>query len=202
MKKLLYLVASDVFSFEKTFPVLTKGIPQKRLKDFVMVISGSDREFETELEGMRVRYVRDSSSDYSPLIDLIKHPYSYDCDFVFLMNDEVQLGKSFFKKVEKFDPSFDSIAVNTLMTNFGWLKKDFLLKKADVIRGMENAPPSLQLKNKAKLFKLSNRKTTFVTKYQIKGKRDIYNDDIERLVEYFDGVDLYRFEELLKRKED
>lgn len=191
--KVLYLVSSNKEYFGKTFPVFMGSIPKVKREKFVFIVNGSDKVYQEEVEGAKVKYVMDNSFEYSPLIDLVNHPQDYDCDFVFLLYDTCSLGKSFFKKVEKFNPSFETIAVSSLENNFGLLKKGFLLSKKNFILSMKNCSKEKQLLNKGKLFRIAHTKTTFQTTRKILTKKDVYSDNINRVTEYYEGIDLYKY---------
>lgn len=191
--KVLYLVSSNKDYFEKTFEPFIQSISKVNREKFVFIVNGSDKVYQEEVEGVKVKYVMDNSFEYSPLIDLVNHPQEYDCDFVFLLQDTCSLGKNFFRKVENFNPSFETIAVSSLENNFGWLKKDFLLSKKSFILSMKNCSKEKQLVNKGKLFKIAHAKTTFQTNHKVLSKKDVYNDKIFRITEYYDGVDLYKY---------
>jgi len=199
--KVLYLVSSNKDYFEKTFPVFLQSLPKVKREKFVFIVNGSDKVYEEKVEGVKVKYVMDNSFEYSPLIDLVNHPQEYDCDFVFLLYDTCSLGKNFFKKVEKFNPSFETIAVSSLENNFGWLKKDFLLSKKSFILSMKNCSTEKQELNKGKLFRIAQAKTTFQTNYKILSKKNIYGSKVSRITEYYDGIDLYKYKSNVKRSD-
>jgi len=188
----LYVVSSNINYFEKTFPIFIEGVPKNKREKFVFVVNGSEKEFVEEKEGVKIKYVTDNSFEYSPLIDLVKHPNYYNCDFIFLLHDTCTLGRNFFKKVEKFNPSFDTIAVSSLETSFGWLKKSFILSKSKFILSMKNCSKEKQVENRGKLFRIAQTKTTFQTNYRVLSKKKIYGGKVGRVVEYYDGVDLYK----------
>lgn len=196
----LYVVASNVNYFEKTFPVFIAGIPKNRRDKFVFVVNGDTKEFEEEKEGIKIRHVTDNSFEYSPLIDLIRNPNAYKADFIFLLEDTCSLGRNFFKKVEYPNPTLDSIAVNSLEQDLGWLKKNFILSKKSFILSMRNCSKEKQLKNRGKIFRIALNKSSFQSNKKILPKKAIYGGR-PRIVEYYEGVDIYKYRANIKESD-
>lgn len=188
----LYVVSSNIDYFEKTFPVFTAGIPKGKRDSFVFVVNGSDKESSDLIEGVRVRFVTDNSFSYSPLIDIVRNPSLYDGDFIFLLEDTCYLGKNFFKKVEFPNPLLDSIAVDSLDSDLGWLRKDFILSKKSFIMSMKNCSKEKLIQNRGKLFKIGLYKSAFSTNKKYLPKKNLYGGKA-RIPVLYDGVDLTKY---------
>lgn len=190
--KVLYLVASNINYFDKTFPFMLQSIPKNKRDKFVIVVNGNDKRYIEYKDGIKIVYVTDNSFEYSPLIDLIMYPNEYETEFIFLITDTCSFGKEFFNRVENPNSLFETIAVDSLNNNIGWLRKDFLLSKRDFIFSMKNCTREKRDLNRGKLFKIALSKTTIQTGKKIYARKKIYGD-IYRITEWYDGIDLYKY---------
>ena len=198
--KEMFVVASNMSSFDKRFPVFLKGIPDNKKSKFLFVVGGSDVESQTEEKGITIRYVEDSSFEYTPLIDLIKHPSIY-ADKIFLLYDTCGLGESFFKKVDVEMGNLQSIAVDSDSESLGWLSKDFILSKKNFILSMENCTKGECKANRGKLFKIAGRKSSFALDKKVFPKKEIYKEELSTVVLY-NSLDLFRYKNTTKITDD
>ena len=202
--KVNYLVATNHNYVENTVPHM--NIPETKDYKFDYVVN----DFGVEICFLKliptndsIHYVIDNSFEYSALIHFVNNPEEFECDYVFLLQDTCKLGEKFFEKTLNFSNKHDVIDVYKGRSSMAMYKKEFLLDNKNYINSFLNCTKKRSIEEEGNLVKKAKNLGVYPaeTPYKRLGFEKVY-DGVERLVEYYEGIDLYKYKANYTREMD
>ncbi len=184
-----FLVTSHV-KYNKPLEKLLTSL-SRQTDHIITVIAGCAHSRDYYAFGMRFIHVCDNSFDYTPMLWLLDHdiPYSH----VFCLQDTCICGDTFVNKVLRADLTKDATGVHQAQCNLALYKVEYLRKRAKFIRSMENCTKKQSIDYEGHLFKTCVNKADYPDTVQELGLCTPYNDNVQRMKEYYPGIDLYKY---------
>lgn len=181
-----------------TLPLLIESLLNNNIvkSNIVIFSAGWDNFEDSEYDGIKLYKCNYNSFEHTSLITIIEHNISGS--YWFNLHDTVKVGPTFYKKIlakkkyfEKYE--YASVAVNNAL-NMGIFRRDFLFK-------IKNYLLSLKDCSKSRAIISEHFYSQFGTCYRLcnnyektLGVEDIYNTGTQRIIRYFEDIDLYKYQ--------
>jgi hypothetical protein len=194
--KIKFAISSHVSIQHKTLPVLLKSLEEANIppEDILVVVGGAARQDIKRNHGILYSYVTHNSFDHNPHIDILEK--GWGGDWWFIMHDTTKAGPNFKEKLLKFGPRAEHVAA----LKDGWLNIGLFSKKS--LNEMSDYILKLKDCNKMQAI-LSEQLYARMTDYAFYDRvdqmnfpyyGDVYGDNVQRQVMYFETIDLYKFQ--------
>ena len=160
----------------------------------IMVVIGGCQESKREIKnGIVHQYVNHNSFDHTALISIIEE--GYESDYWLCLHDTCEAGKSFYNNLMKHPKSKFSAILEDGWLNMGLFSKEFIKDNKKYILNLKNCNKMQAILSEQMYSRLGD--SSFINsraRTQLRGKADIYNDGVERLIIYFADLDLYKYQ--------
>lgn len=173
-----------------TFSLLKNNIPASNIFVF---IGGSDENKKETIDGITYHYVDHNSFDHTALVSIIEE--DYESDFWMILHDTCEVGKNFYNNLLNHNKSNFSAVLEDGWLNMGLFSKKFLEDNKNYILYLKNCNKMRAILSEQIYSRFGDRSyINSRARTQLKGKTDVYNDGIERLIIYFADLDLYKYQ--------
>lgn len=161
--------------------------------NILVVIGGCDKSIRETKNGVIYQYVEHNSFDHTALISIIEE--GYESDYWLCLHDTCEAGKSFYNNLMKQPKSKFSAILEEGWLNMGLFSKEFIQENKKYILNLKNCNKMQAILSEQMYSRLGD--PSFINsraRTQLRGKADIYNDGVERLIIYFADLDLYKYQ--------
>lgn len=204
MDVLKFAISSHKDFKDRTYPVLIPSLIRSGVDpgSIYVFVGGCDSQKNVVTgEGVNLYYVNHNSMDFTALISILD--LSLQSDYWFLLHDTCRAGEDFFTSVYHFfykkRPFKTARLYRKRSMNIGIYSHSYLLSQKDVLMSFKNSDYSE--KSLLELKKIAVEKEDILLKEEpilnLSQKSetssiDYYNSGTERIVEYYEDVDLYK----------
>ena len=161
--------------------------------NIIVVIGGCDTPSRETKNGVIHQYVDHNSFDHTALISIIEE--GYESDYWLCLHDTCEAGKNFYNNLMKHPKSKFSAILEEGWLNMGLFSKEFIQENKKYILNLKNCNKMQAILSEQIYSRLGD--PSFINsraRTQLRGKADIYNDGVERLIIYFADLDLYKYQ--------
>lgn len=161
--------------------------------NILVVIGGCDTPSRETKNGVIHQYVDHNSFDHTALISIIEE--GYESDYWLCLHDTCEAGKNFYNNLMKHPKSKFSAILEEGWLNMGLFSKEFIQENKKYILNLKNCNKMQAILSEQIYSRLGD--PSFINsraRTQLRGKADIYNDGVERLIIYFADLDLYKYQ--------
>ncbi len=160
----------------------------------ILVIVGGCEESKRETKnGVIYQFVTHNSYDHTAIITIVEE--GYESDYWMCLHDTCEAGKNFYNNLLKHPKSDFSAILEEGWLNMGLFAKNFIEKNKNYILRLKNCNKMQAILSEQMYSRMGD--PSFINsraRTQLKGKTDIYNDGVERLIIYFADLDLYKYQ--------
>jgi hypothetical protein len=161
--------------------------------NIIVVIGGCEESKRETKDGVIHQYVDHNSYDHTALISITEE--GYESDYWLCLHDTCEAGKNFYNNLLKHPKSMFSAILEEGWLNMGLFSKEFISNNKNYILSLKNCNKMQAILSEQMYSRMGD--PSFINsraRTQLKGKTDIYNDGIERLIIYFADLDLYKYQ--------
>lgn len=199
-----FVISSHINGYKLTYPKLIPSLIASgiNLSDVFFVIGGCDHTHQLiNNDNINIIHVTHNSMDFTGLISIID--LNIVSDYWFLLHDTCIVGPEFSNYLQSFTNDSPAISLSyDLSMNMGSYRWDYLQEIKSELLKFKNLDNSLSglLTFKSRMvecediflhsFRSTNHYCT--SPRVILPYNNIYNTGIDRIIEYFPGIDLYK----------
>ncbi len=204
MYRYRFAISSHIKSYEKTYDrmvdsLIMSGVPKD---DIFFFIGGFDRQEKAESRhSINMYYVRHNSMDMTGLISVLD--LGLESDYWFLLHDTAYVGERFYEIVKRFDTAGrNTIAMTSddRSMNMGSYRHGYLIDRKSDIMAFKNYDYSDGALQRIKRMNVINEDAfiepgspSYNSAKRIASEpTDFYSGGVNRIVEYFPEMDLFK----------